>query len=185
MSPRDALARADVRLNAAEFFLQKLTNAERNTVRLDVAFPNYLLAFLAAARSGHTYLEKRGKRGWYDQWKDAIDASDPANGNLLEFMRDQRDEELHGCGTQMRVARKRIRADLVRGVTVIGLPIALLAEEAKRAGKPFHPEDFTAWIELPEFFYDDQSPQRVVDKCRRYLQLLRQLRGDFATAHGL
>jgi hypothetical protein len=93
------------KLREADFFLQRLIDERRRSVRNEPeAFLFYLSAFLSAARSVTLVLQKEEKQrydAWFPKWfaRRSKDERDVCN-----FMRDQRNVELHETGADVNLS---------------------------------------------------------------------------------
>jgi hypothetical protein len=104
-----ALERARRKLREARFFLGHMTHTEDQgatgfTSDPDV-FPFFLSAFQAAAKSVIQTLVAGRHGAIVDQWRSRLDEKDHA---LVDFMSDERDNEVHLSGTTEQATREMV-----------------------------------------------------------------------------
>jgi hypothetical protein len=167
------------KLREARFFLDYLVSESKRAVRNEPeAFTFFLSAFLGAARSVSFVLQKEEKQkydAWFPSWKAALTSDET---RLFKFMANQRTAEVKLTGAEK-------TSDLEQ-VLIRELP----QENRSHPAYGYGVHDLSApWTDpatvgiVVHYFTIDDSPQKVVDICALYLQLLERLVQDFINSH--
>ena len=165
------------KLREANFFLQRLIDESQRSVRNEPeAFLFYLSAFLSAARSATLVLQKEEKQrydAWFPKWfaRRSKDERD-----LCNFMRDQRNVELHETGAD---------------VNLSSVPIPYIEIAAGEFGNPMYsfqsidsPGTHAPTVERTAYHFGLLGTEtEVTVACRRYLDLVAELMRDFIRDH--
>lgn len=165
------------KLREAQFFLRHLATEGNGPVRNDrEAFGYYLSALLSAARSvtwAFQFEEKEKYDAWFLVW---LAGRAPAERELLTFLKNQRNNE-----------HKRGAADVLVAWDYIPFSRVPAADRSHPAygfhwfGPPGTPEPL---VGSPVHSFGPASAgQEVLEKCRRYVDVLNELVRDFNRAH--
>lgn len=161
------MQRVQKKLREARFFLAHLSEQSKRAFGGTEPLDFYLSAFLNAARCVEYMLHRRdgGKYGLFrDQWIQQC----PPERSLIDFMREDRNCEVHRDGSRREERERRIPvfgsySDPSGSVTTVSL-----------AGIP--PSE----IVKPEIFFTIDGQQLdALDACHRYIDLLGQLVSDY------
>ena len=93
------------KLREAGYFLNQMNAVVQRVVGDPEEFEFLLSGLLSASRSITDSLENRRYRTWYETWKTGRTA---AEQELLEFMRVQRNSEVHHDGADVEVALQKV-----------------------------------------------------------------------------
>lgn len=165
------------KLREADFFLRALTNDESEWMEQEPeAGDFYLSAFMSAARQVTYVLEGVAE---YKQWSKCWFAERPnEDEDLHKFFVDQRNKLQHEGA-----------ADLEK-VTITDVSLGQFVHEMSRPGGPGGTAFVSGAPGAPgptftksEFRFAGRAKDTVVDACRRYLDLLKQLVRDFERDH--
>jgi hypothetical protein len=165
------------KLREANFFLQRLIDERQRFVRNEPeAFQFYLSAFLSAARSVTLALQKEEKPrydAWFPKWFKRLSEDDR---NLCNFMKDQRNVELHETGAH---------------VNLSSISVPYLETTAGEFGGPLY--SFQSFgpsgqhapnVERPAYHFERPGTEtEVTVACRRYFDLVAELVQDFIRDH--
>jgi hypothetical protein len=169
------------KLREAAFFLQRLIDERQRSVRNEPrnepeAFLFYLSAFLSAARSVTLVLQKEEKQrydAWFPTWfaRRSKDERD-----LCNFMRDQRNVELHETGADVNLSS-------------VSIPYIEIA--AGEFGDPLYsfqsfgpPGQHAPDVERPAYHFGLLGTEtEVTVACRRYFDLVGELIRYFIRGH--
>lgn len=165
------------KLREARFFLGLLVQERGRPVRTDPeAFGYYLSALLSAARSvtwALQFEEKDKYDAWFSTWLADRTAEER---ELLAFLKNQRNYEQKQGGAEVAVGWDYIPISRVPS-TNRSHP----AYGFHWFGPPGTPEPL---VGIPVHSFESASgDQEVIETCRRYVDLLSELVGDFVQAH--
>ncbi len=162
------------KLREAQFFLMKMSERAQMAFGDRQEFDFYLSAFLSAARTvDYRLRHEQGAayRTFRVGWNQNLSAADQ---QLIKFMVDDRNLEIHESGSargeqESRISVSRVYEDKSGKVTV------------------FSPPDTPpAYIVKPTYFFvvDGQS-RSVLECCEMYSQLLKRLVADYCRTAGI
>jgi hypothetical protein len=163
----------------AKFFLNKMSEQERLAFEVRDSFDFYLSAFLSAARTVHWRLCHE-QAAIYTEWRKAWDASlTSAERSLIEFMRRDRNIEVHASGSSRSVKTKDVpvrteppeRAGLMDAMN----DVAPFTYAIGTSPTVMHKPSWSLTIEGTE--------RSVVDACVEYLTLLDRMVDQFKADH--
>jgi hypothetical protein len=166
------------KLREARFFLDKMSEHERMAVADKEPFDFYLSAFLNAGMTVRTSFHVRQNRtrnaaitSWRKQWKTSLN---PKEGDIYDFMREDRVAEVHGSGSSRSV--KTEDRELGAGT----YKFASGTEDV--VGPPgVHP---LAIISVPAYSFTIAGTERkATDVCAEYLTLLERMVERFKAEH--
>jgi len=165
------------KLDEAQHFLAELERASSRIPARPEEFRHNLSAFLNAARSVTWVMQKEARDVYervFGSWSQSLSADDR---DLMKFMNEERVKETKREGSQPIREQRKIRAELVPGVTVSGPPAPLVAEKYKKqTGKDIPDELLHAYVIVDDQKYDIGGRKILVtDACRRYVGLLKDV----------
>jgi hypothetical protein len=162
------------KLREARFFMNWLLLESRTPRHDREDFYFYLSAFLTAARSVRDVLDNEHPSygAWYDIWKRNLPTEE---SRLIDFTNGQRNIEVHEQGAKTQDVEVWVPINTVHvdppshpayGSFVYGPPDAPTPEMAQKV-----------------YYFDIHGTQeKVVDVCRRYVELVDRMVGDFNRA---
>jgi hypothetical protein len=175
------------KLAEARFFLNRLKEENKKPFRNEPeAFGCFLGAFLSAARSVTLVLKAEAKKTYdevFPRWLEGLSNEDR---ELLEYMKGQRNLEIHNVGAEITVREKLIPAETIPGFHVFAPPLAALGEEeikkhVEMTEKLGLPPWTMAWIHVPEYhFRGPKECTDVIERCERYVGILDRLLQQFS-----
>jgi hypothetical protein len=166
-------ARVHKKIAEAQSFLGKMT--EQDGLMISRGFDDSLSAFLSAGmsvRDGFHYRQDRPRdiaiKAWHAKWKNALT---PEEQDLYEFMRVNRNAEVHTTGAALTVENEPVKvgvggsySDRSGTVQVFGSPSALLGHDnAVITQKRTH------------YLAIDGTKQKATEVCAAYLALLQRM----------
>jgi hypothetical protein len=167
------LSRVHKKLAEADFFLDKLREQEQRLTGHSEPFDYYLSAFLSAGRTVDYRLRHEHKT-IYEPWRNAWNATlSPADDNLIKFMVDDRNVEVHEGGSSRSVGRE-------------GVPLPSGMYRTAHDGI-FVSDDLPLGPNLvyrPTYsFTIDGAERRATEASREYLALLHRMVARFEADH--
>jgi hypothetical protein len=168
------LERIEKKLREAGFFLNQMRDREGRAFGDKEPFDFYLSACLGAARSVD-YRLRHEQPNTYPTWRGTWDATlTSAEQQLIKFMVDDRNVEVHESGSTRGVKTEEIKiagsySDKSGTLEVSGgIP-----------GMPSH-----AHIIKPSYFFTiDGVDRKATEACAEYLALLERMLAEFKAAH--
>jgi hypothetical protein len=163
------------KLREAHRFLNEMRAQEQKAFGDKEPFDHWLSAFLSAGMSVRDALHVEGGgahdktvKKWKETWEGQLP---PAQKCIYDFMREDRNREVHRSGSQRVVESKDVKvgvggsySDKSGTLTVMGSPSVLLGT------------DTGATISMPQYSFDICGvKRRVTEVCAEYLNLLEQM----------
>jgi hypothetical protein len=172
------------KLSEAQAFLNQMRDQEQRAFGEKQSFDHYLSAFLSAAMSARGAFhvkQDRQRNHAVKKWKETWEAQlTPEQRRIYEFMRENRNYEVHSGGSHRAVETKQIKVGVGGSytdksgstLTVMGSPSPLLGANTG------------ATISLPQYVFEICGVKRpVTEGCADYLSLLYQMLAHYkATA---
>ena len=167
------------KLEEARAFLNGMRDQEQRAFGDKQPFDHYLSAFLSAGMSVRDafHAEQDRKRDpAIKKWKETWEAQlTPQQKSIYEFMRKDRNREVHRSGSRRLIETKQIKvgvggtySDKSGTLNVMGCPSPLLGA------------DTGATISMPQYVFDINGVKRLVTEvCAEYLSLLDQMAADY------
>lgn len=167
--------RASEKLEEAQFFLWHMKEEDQKTDRQWAeAFKYYLSAFLTAAASVvDTAIYQVRDAKLFKEWRDQLPPEDRAS---FDFMKGQRNFEVHGSGAETSIEQRAIALENVLGtrLLVVGPPGMFLSEEQQRRNQERGLPPWTqASTEMPKYYFNNIGKrEEVLRACEHYTVLL-------------
>lgn len=153
---------ADNKVAEARFFFNRQKEENKKPFRDEPeAFGCFLSAFLSAARSVTLVLQTEAKETYDDvfpRWYEALSNEDR---ELLEYMKGQRNLDIHKLGAEITIREKLIPAETIPGFRFFAPPLAALGgrgdQEARgddgktRSSSMDHGLDIRPRVSFPRF----------------------------------
>jgi len=170
-----AIDTAERKLQEARDFLNRMRDQEQRAFGDKQPFDHYLSAFLSAGMSVRTSFhveQDRQRDEAVKEWKEAWETNlTPEQKLIYEFMREDRNSEVHKSGSRRIIETKHIKVgtggsyeDKSGTLTVMGSPSVLIGA------------DTSATISMPQYFFEIAGTKRpVTEVCAEYLALLEQM----------
>ena len=175
------LARTHKKLGEAQAWLGNMF--EQDGLMIRGRFDDYLSAFLSAGmsvRDGFHYKQDQPRnaavKAWCKKWEDALTADEQ---DLYEFMRVNRNAEVHTTGAALAVVKEPVRvgvgssySDRSSTLEVFGSPSVLLGH------------DTAAVIQKRTHYLTvGNTKQKATAVCTAYLALLQRMVAEFEADH--
>jgi hypothetical protein len=163
------------KLQEARAFLSKMRDQEQRAFDDKQPFDQYMSAFLSAGmsvRGAFRVEQDRQRNQAIKEWKETWEANlTQEQMRIYEFMREDRNDEVHHGGSRRVVDPKEIKigvggsyTDESGTLTVMGSPGPLIGA------------DTSATITTPQYFFHIGGAKRLVTEvCAEYLRLLEQM----------
>jgi hypothetical protein len=172
------IARIEKKLREAATSLNEMVEQERmafgDKERFDVSLSSFLSAAMSV-RDAVRYERDRQRNEAIKAWKEAWEAGlTPGQRRLYDFMREDRNAEVHGSGSRRTVKTDEIKvgvgssySDKSGTLEVMGSPLA-----------------GPATINKPTYYFTiDGNEQKATEACAEYLELLERMVAKFKADH--
>jgi hypothetical protein len=170
------LERVEKKLREAQYFLEQIIEKESLAFGDKEPFDFNLSAFLSAMKTVD-YRLRHEQPGAYPTWRTAWDAKlSPADDCLIEFMVDDRNEEVHASGSGRSVGTQDIEVGDTYADKSGTLEVSYAAALYLSEGLPIP----RAVIRKPTYAFTIGGTERkATEACAKYLELLKSMLAKF------